>query len=824
MRNITRLLALGLAASLSLSGCGKRDAAAPASAPSPEPVPVMAPAAPPAGAAAAAGDDAPAKKPMASGGRAMGGKYKAKQRFADSLDADGVAGGLAEKADKNAKDEAKNEDKKSEGGRGDNEPPTRAWFPETFLFEPLVVTDETGQRTVPVRVPDRLTSWRVLALAHSRAGSQAGATTKFLGTLPLYVDPVVPPFLRTGDLVKLPIQVVNTTQTAAQATLTVEPKGVESDLTQTALTVPAAGSQVALATLRAPRPGKAQLRVRAGEADAVLRTFEVQPTGKPVVEKRSGTLAAPRSLSIETAANADAETHRLRVLVFPGALALLRSELAVSLGRGGVADDAYALFLAGRATQLLAQLGDHADPEAVRNVRIVAGQRVLRAARTYEPVHGPELAEAALQHAAESPILGRLGERLLASLAQSQRPDGTCGGGAGWSLQRVLVTTAECARAVRAGVPAPGTPEAKTPAADNGRRRAQAVGIRASGAFERLLDRVDDPYTAAALLASGQVVGSGRDKLRELIVKAVKATPDGARRVTVPRGVVRPDGDPAGELEATALAVLALDDGGARGDRALLADLGATLLGGYSPGRGWGDGRTNLVCLLAILRLFKDPLPSSVKVTVSLDGKPLAEGQLDKQRVREVLALEAAAPGATGKHTFEVKAEPAVPGLGYSLQLTSYVPWEKGPTDQGVELEVTPPAELQVGQPALLKLRAVAPAGRQLVIRQSLPAGVQVDANALTQLQAGSRISRFETSPGLVELWVPALSPGQTLSLELRVIPTLAGTLQTSASTIEVVSGATASAAAPAVSLASTSPADAPPRLFQVPPTTWSIK
>src|SRR5262249_38890336 len=41
----------------------------------------------------------------------------------------------------------------------DAEGPTRSWFPETFLFEPLVVTDDHGAAVVPVRVPDRLTTW-----------------------------------------------------------------------------------------------------------------------------------------------------------------------------------------------------------------------------------------------------------------------------------------------------------------------------------------------------------------------------------------------------------------------------------------------------------------------------------------------------------------------------------------------------------------------------------------------------------------------------------------------------------------------------------------
>ena len=93
------------------------------------------------------------------------------------------------------------------------EGPTRAWFPETFLFEPLVVPDDRGAAVVPVRVPDRLTTWRVLALAHSRTGAQGGAVTSFLGTLPIYVDPVVPGFLVPGEVVRMPVQIINTTAT-----------------------------------------------------------------------------------------------------------------------------------------------------------------------------------------------------------------------------------------------------------------------------------------------------------------------------------------------------------------------------------------------------------------------------------------------------------------------------------------------------------------------------------------------------------------------------------------------------------------------------------
>ena len=42
-------------------------------------------------------------------------------------------------------------------------------------------------------------------------------------------------------------------------------------------------------------------------------------------------------------------SERVRLLVFPGALGVLRAELSAASGRGGVAEDAYALLLAGRA-------------------------------------------------------------------------------------------------------------------------------------------------------------------------------------------------------------------------------------------------------------------------------------------------------------------------------------------------------------------------------------------------------------------------------------------------------------------------------------------
>jgi Alpha-2-macroglobulin family len=669
------------------------------------------------------------------------------------------------------------------------EGPTRAWFPETFLFEPLVVTDDRGAAVVPVRVPDRLTTWRVLALAHSRSGAQGGAVASFLGTLPTYVDPVVPAFLVKGDVVRLPIQIINTTakdvasslEISAQHATIAGGRGAGG-----ARTVPAQGSTLDYATLTADHAGPVKLRVALGGTDAVERTIEVRPAGRPVSQTRSGTLAAPRSFTTPGTPGADPSTDRVRLLVFPGALAILRSELAVSTARAGVADDAYALLLAGKASSLLAALGDKPDAAVLRELAIVTAQRAVRAGRTLDVERAALLAEAALAHP-NNPVLVRLGERAAAYLAQNQRPDGTFSGATGWTLQRLLVVTAEATRASAA--------DKATPAA---RQRALQVQTRAAGAFARTSEQVSDGFTAAAILASGAVTGELADTLRKRVRGAIKKTDDGAAYLEIGEGVVRGDGTIPTRVEATALAVLALD-----GDaQAPLADLGTTLLGAYSIAWGWGDGHVNLVAMAAVLALFKTPLPSAVSVTLEMDGAPVVHGTLEGAKLREVLALDGATPGLAGAHTWKLVAEPAVPGLGYSLALDSWVAWDKQAVHDGLELALPAHLDATVGKPLDLTITAVAPSGIALHIRQALPAGVQVDTPTLQErVAAGGSIERFVAADGTLDLYVPALEPGKTFTFTYRVVPTLGGTLHSGASLIE-----------------------AGPHQFHVPPTAWTIK
>jgi len=495
------------------------------------------------------------------------------------------------------------------------------------------------------------------------------------------------------------------------------------------------------------------------------------PYGRPASVTRAGSLAAPRTLSIAGAPDADPTTSRVKLSVYPGALALLRSELAATGSRGGVAEDAYTLLLAGRAPALLAALGDQADPESLRQLALVGTQRAVRHARELDVTRATLLSEAALTHK-DNPILARLGERSAAWLSEHQRPDGTFSGETGWTLQRLLVTTAEAVRAVRSA----------SETSDAARRRATRVALAAQGAFERNAGRIDDPYTAAAILASGAVPESLRPRLRKILLDAFETGPDGTRTLTVPRHVVRPDGVRPSPAEAAAMAVLALMDD--PDGKELLADLGATLLGGYSASWGWGDGRANLVALQAVMRLFRDPVPPDVIITLSLDGKEVASGKLSADRLKDVLTLVADVPGATGAHEWQISAQPPMPGLAYSLTVEQWIPWAKETVHGGLELALAVPADMKVGKPAEVTLRAAAPGNTPLVIVQALPAGVQADTPSLDALVDEGRVTSWDTADGSITLHVPAQTAGSVFTAKFVVVPTLGGELRATATTL----------------------------------------
>jgi hypothetical protein len=655
--------------------------------------------------------------------------------------------------------------------------PTRAWFPETFLFAPSVITNDSGDASVDVLVPDRLTTYRVLALAHTRSGAQAGAITSLVSNLPVSIDVVTPRFLVAGDRIALPLQVTNNTDAALSRPLSATATGATISGVAKDVRVDAGASFASTAWLEAAAPGDISVEARLGTDDAIRRTVEVMSPGQPARVEKSGTLAQKRSFELALEPNVLPHSAIATLRVFPGALAILRSELASAPERLSVDDEAYLMALAAEAGPLSARLGAPVEPATLLRLNRVAAQRMARRARVTDFFSFMKLAAGGGGHDVDT-LIGRTADHFADALSRMQRPDGTFAGGDGWTVQRVLMSTVDGVRALSA---------MKKP--ESAAKRGEAARVRARAAFERLAEHIDDPLTAAAVLASGALDESSDadlvKALREKVMTAVVARDDGAKALPVPEGVVRGDGTAPSEVETTALAILALRDHPPAST--VLPDLGATVLSAYRPDVGFGDGATNRAALEAVSLLFAQPLPSRVVVSMTIDGAAAGSDTLEGKRLQEVMTLDAPLARAGEKIAVVVEADPPLPGLSYTLDVDYAVPWPAPPADAGLNVQVELPARLVVGESADVTLRAVAPNGAALHIVQGLPAGVDASHTALDALVNAGVLSRWDEKDGVLTLDTPPRRQGELFTAKVKVVPTLAGTLHGRVSSASIV-------------------------------------
>lgn len=167
-----------------------------------------------------------------------------------------------------------------------------------------------------------------------------------------------------------------------------------------------------------------------------------------------------------------------------------------------------------------------------------------------------------------------------------------------------------------------------------------------------------------------------------------------------------------------------------------------------------------------------------MRIVLTRDGKEVAAGSIDPKQAGDVFVLEARDVQATGSHAWKVSAAPAVPGLAFSLTTTTYGPWPEIAKERGLELKVGAPEKPSVGKPASIAVQALVPAGA-FTIKLALPAGVVPDTTALEALVTQKILTRFETADGELTLHARVTRAGKAFSAQIRVIPTLAGSLHT---------------------------------------------
>jgi hypothetical protein len=197
----------------------------------------------------------------------------------------------------------------------------RKEFPDTAYWNAHIVTDETGKAVVDVKLPDSLTSWRATVRAVTADTKVGAAKHNVTVNLPFFARLAPPPFLTQGDEVFVPVAVHNDTPhpVSARAALTAQGVTVISPETQT-LAVPSGFPLQTQWRIAAPRPGAAQLTVRAEAGnlrDAMQLTVPVLPIGYPVSTSRSGEVSGSAREEFNLPAGLAQQTAQLRLTLAP---------------------------------------------------------------------------------------------------------------------------------------------------------------------------------------------------------------------------------------------------------------------------------------------------------------------------------------------------------------------------------------------------------------------------------------------------------------------------------------------------------------------------
>ena len=95
--------------------------------------------------------------------------------------------------------------------------PVRLNYDPLALFAPEARTDENGQASVPVTLPDSLTRYRVMVVAVAEGRYFGTGESSVTARLPLMVRPSAPRFLNFGDSFELPVVLQNQTEEAMEA-------------------------------------------------------------------------------------------------------------------------------------------------------------------------------------------------------------------------------------------------------------------------------------------------------------------------------------------------------------------------------------------------------------------------------------------------------------------------------------------------------------------------------------------------------------------------------------------------------------------------------
>jgi uncharacterized protein YfaS (alpha-2-macroglobulin family) len=208
----------------------------------------------------------------------------------------------------------------------------RSRFASTAFFLGSVVTDDQGQAVAEAKLPDNLTTFRVMAVALTAGDRYGHGESPLLVTRPLLARPALPRFVREGDRFEAGAVINHRLGRSADVTVEAEARGIALDGARRTR-VQLAGGRAQ--EVRFPFTGEDgdtavfRFKVSSGtEADAVEARIPIQPAFHVRSHTIAGVLHDRDSVTFALPADIDPGRSRLSVRLGVSPLSVIRAMAA----------------------------------------------------------------------------------------------------------------------------------------------------------------------------------------------------------------------------------------------------------------------------------------------------------------------------------------------------------------------------------------------------------------------------------------------------------------------------------------------------------------
>lgn len=202
--------------------------------------------------------------------------------------------------------------------------PVRGDFAETAFFLPNVRTDADGVATMTFTLPESVTTWRFMAVAHDNVMRNATLVADAVAQKPLMVQPNMPRFLRQGDNASIAATVANLTERDESVTVAMSVKDAATERkvmsVSRKVTVRAGETAVVTFPLEATKVTEGEYVCRftasgAGHTDGEQRMLQVLSDEESVTNTMAYVFEAPTDTLLQMADIMPKDVKKARVKV-----------------------------------------------------------------------------------------------------------------------------------------------------------------------------------------------------------------------------------------------------------------------------------------------------------------------------------------------------------------------------------------------------------------------------------------------------------------------------------------------------------------------------